>query len=90
VAIAGLDPQAEPSPGRQALLVDRIADSGVTTIFTERLGSTAIAESLATETGTSVATLDPLESPPPTTAKSSYLSRMRANLVALRTANECR
>jgi zinc transport system substrate-binding protein len=91
VAIAGLDPGAEPSPGRQARLVDRIRSSGVTTIFTERLASSAIAESLATDTGTTVATLDPIETSPAATGnKASYLSAMRANLAVLRQANGCR
>jgi zinc transport system substrate-binding protein len=90
VAVAGTDPHAEPSPQRQAELVDLIRSSGVTTIFTEHLASPAIAASLAKETGTSVATLDPIEALPTETSNATYFSLMRANLDALRRANGCR
>ena len=87
---AGIDPHAEPSPQRQAQLVDLIRASGVTTIFTERLASSAVAASLAKETGTSVATLDPVEALPTETSEATYFSLMRENLSALRRANGCR
>ena len=90
VAIAGIDPHAEPSPARQAQIVDAIRASGVTTIFTEPLLSPAVAESLAEDTGVTVATLDPIEALSADTADADYFSLMRANLAALREANGCR
>lgn len=90
VAIAGIDPHAEPSPERQAQIVDALDASGVTTIFTEPLLSPAVAESLAEDTGVTVATLDPIEAVSADAPDADYLSLMRANLAALRQANGCR
>ena len=90
VAIAGIDPHAEPSPARQAQIVDTVVASGVTTVFTEPLLGPAVAESLAEDTGVTVATLDPIEALGEDNADADYLSLMRANLAALQEANGCR
>lgn len=86
--IAGLSPDAEPSPARIAELRDLIADNGITTVFTETLISPKMAESLA-EGDVTTDVLDPIEG---VTEGSSddYLSLMRTNLAALQNANGCK
>lgn len=86
IAISGLDPEAEPSPGRIAEVTRIARDRGVTTIFFETLVSPAVAETIADEAGLETAMLDPLESRP---ADGDYADAMRANLAALRRALEC-
>lgn len=84
--IAGLDPESEPSPQRLAEVTRLVKEEGVTTIFFERLLPPDLAETIAGETGTTTAVLDPLESRP---ESGDYLSTMRANLDSLRTALAC-
>ncbi len=88
--IAGLSPGAEPSPAHLAELADLIRDDGVTTVFSEALATPAMAQTLARELGVETAVLDPVEGLTEETADEDYLSLMRANLDALRTANGCR
>jgi zinc transport system substrate-binding protein len=89
VPIAGIDPAQEPSPAEQAAIADTVREEQVTTIFTEELVSPAVAESIADETGASIATLDPVEGLSEATSDEDYLSLMRANLAALKEANGC-
>lgn len=88
--IAGLSPDAEPSPAHLTELADMIRREGVTTVFSETLASPAMAETLAKEVGLQTAVLDPVEGLSDATADEDYLSLMRANLEALRAANGCR
>ena len=90
VGIAGLSPDAEPSPARLQDLTGLIRRTGVTTVFTETLVSPAIARTLADEVGVRTATLDPVEGLSDETADLDYLSLMRRNLATLRTAGGCR
>jgi len=87
VGIAGIDPDHEPTGRRLEEVAQLVRERNVTTIFYERLLPTELAETVAGETGARTAVLDPLESPPPT---GDYLTAMRANLQALRTALDCR
>ena len=66
--------------------------SGATTVFTERLASPALADTVARETGAAVAVLDPLEglTRAELDAGTDYFGVMRQNLAALRKALECR
>jgi zinc transport system substrate-binding protein len=89
VPIAGVDPTQEPAPAQQAEIADTVEAEGVTTIFTEELVSPAVAESIADETGASIAILSPIEGLSDETADEDYLSLMRQNLEALREANGC-
>jgi zinc transport system substrate-binding protein len=87
VGIAGIDPEAEPTP-QSVLEAARFAESnGVTTIFYESLVSPQVAETVASEVGVSTDVLDPLESRP---RAGDYLSAMRTNLGALEDALGCR
>jgi zinc transport system substrate-binding protein len=88
--IAGLSPGAEPSPAHLAELGDLAREKGVTTVFTERLASPETSETLAAELGLDTAVLDTVEGLSEDTTDDDYLSLMRANLDALRTANGCR
>lgn len=87
--VAGLSPDAEPTPAVLAQLQQLIADDGITTVFSERLASPRLTESLADDTGVRTAVLDPIEGLTEETAEEDYLSLMRANLAAIRTANRC-
>lgn len=91
-AIAGLEPESEPSPQRLADLARKVRADGTTTIFYETLVSPKVAESLAREAGVKTAVLDPLEGLTEADAKAgrTYLSGMRDNLAALRQALGCR
>ena len=87
-AIAGLSPEAEPTPAHLAELQEISRDEGVTTVFTETLGSRKLADTLASDLGLETATLDPIEG---VDAESTddYLSLMRTNLANLQAANGC-
>ena len=91
VPISGISPQAEPSPGDLAELVDMVRDLGVMYVMVEPIISPRLAETLADEADAAVLTLHPLAS---LTLEESergetYLSVMEVNLANLRTALEC-
>ncbi|HSJ22846.1 MAG TPA: metal ABC transporter substrate-binding protein [Nocardioidaceae bacterium] len=88
--IAGLSPDAEPSAAHLRELQDLIRSEGVTTVFSERLASPAMAQTLARDLGIETDVLDPIEGLGDETADEDYLSLMRSNLEALRAANRCR
>ncbi|GAA0980490.1 High-affinity zinc uptake system protein ZnuA [Nocardioides aquaticus] len=88
-AVAGLSPDAEPNPADLGRLQELIATDGITTVFSERLASPALTESLARDAGVETAVLDPIEGLTEETAEEDYLSLMRSNLEALRAANGC-
>jgi len=87
--IAGLSPEAEPTPADLARLETLIKDDGITTVFSETLVSPKMSESLASDMGVQTAVLDPIEGLSDETSDQDYLSLMRANLSALRKANGC-
>ncbi len=86
VAIAGVDPQSEPSPAKIREIRDLIAATGSTTVFTESLVNPAVAESLAADAGVATAVLDPVET---VIDGDDYLGVMNRNLDALRKALDC-
>jgi zinc transport system substrate-binding protein len=92
IAITGLSPEAEPSPGDLANVVDQVRKTGATTIFFETLVSPRIAETVARETGAKTAALNPIEGLTPDESKrgENFFSVMRSNLASLRTALGCR
>ncbi len=87
--IAGLSPDAEPTPADLARLQDLITAEGVTTVFAERLGTRKLADALASDVDVSTAVLDPIEGLSDETADQDYLSLMAANLTELAQANGC-
>ncbi|MBS2938617.1 zinc ABC transporter substrate-binding protein [Nocardioides sp. J2M5] len=87
--IAGLSPDAEATAADLARLQDLIRRDGVTTVFSERLVSPKMAETLADDLGVTTAVLDPIEGLSEETSQEDYLSLMRENLTALQQANGC-
>lgn len=87
--IAGLSPDAEPTPAALGRLQNLIRDEGITTVFSERLASTKMADTLAADLGIDTAVLDPIEGLTDSNPEADYMSLMRDNLAALRKANGC-
>lgn len=87
--IVGLSPDAEPTPAVIAQLQELIEEEGITTVFSERLASTAMADALATDTGVTTAVLDPIEGPAEGQSGSDYVALMEQNLAALQEAGGC-
>lgn len=89
-SVAGLSPDSEPTPADLARLQELIRTDGITTVFSERLGSPRVTASLARDAGVTTAVLDPIEGLSDQTPGADYLSLMRDNLSALEEANGCR
>ena len=89
VGISGPEGDAEVSPARLREVQDVIENGNVTTVFTERLVSPEVADTLAADLGTTTAILDPIEGLTEDTEGEDYLTLMRTNLGALRKANGC-
>lgn len=89
VGITGLNPETEPSPQRLAEVAEEARAHKTTTIFFEALVSPKIAETIAAEVSAKTAVLDPIEGLTGDSGSSDYLSVMRTNLQALRTALGC-
>ncbi len=87
--IAGLSPGAEPSPRHLAELSDLIRTDAITTVFTERLASPKLADTLASDLGIKTAVLDPIEGLTSSDADDDYLSLMKSNLAAVEKAGGC-
>lgn len=87
--INGLSPGAEPNPATLVEISDLIETEGITTVFSERLASPALARTLAGDLGVSTGVLDPIEGLTEETSGEDYVSLMRANLAALKEANGC-
>lgn len=92
VPLVGVAPEAEPGPKELERLVREVRESGATTVFSEPLAPSALAETVAREAGLETATLDPLEGLTPEAADAGvdYFDVMRDNLAALRKALSCR
>lgn len=89
IAVNGIDPSNEPSAAQLARISDLVQEEGITTVFTERLVSSAVADTVARETGVETAVLDPIEGLSDETADEDYISLMRQNLEAIAQANAC-
>jgi zinc transport system substrate-binding protein len=88
IGIAGLSPDAEPSPARIAEVADLVRDRGVTTIYYETLVDPSVAETLAAETGATTAILDPLEGLLEGST-GNYVTVMQANLAQVQAGQGC-
>ena len=91
VPLSGVSPEAEPTPRKLEDAVERVRESGATTIFFETLASSRVAETVARETGAKTAVLNPIEglTNEQIASGDDYFTLMRANLRALRAALEC-
>ena len=85
-AIAGLDPESEPSGARMRELHRIAEEDGVTTVFFETLASDETARTLADDLGLRTGVLDPVEGISGESPGDDYFAVMRANLQALREA----
>lgn len=85
ISITGLAPQAEPSSGKMAELIQLIREHNIPVVFTEELGSTKAARVLADEAGVSVDTIHPIGglTKEEMDRGEDYLSIMRKNLEKL-------
>ena len=92
IAVTGLNPEAEPTPQGLQQTVDVVRASDATAVYFERLVSPRLAETVARETGTKTAVLDPIEGLTDTERKqgADYFTLMRANLRALQAGLGCR
>ncbi|MDK0519362.1 metal ABC transporter substrate-binding protein [Streptomyces sp. ML-6] len=84
--IAGVDPEAEPSPARIDEIHTIAKKDKATTVFFETLASDRTAKTLARDTGLRTDVLDPLEGITDKSAGDDYTEVMRANLAALQKA----
>ena len=91
VSIAGLSPDAEPSPRQLAEVAEFARANDVKYIFFESLISPELAETIAEEVGAATLVLNPLEglSEEEAEAGRDYISEMESNLANLRLALEC-
>jgi zinc transport system substrate-binding protein len=92
IPIAGLAPEAEPTPRDLEEIAGLVEERGVTTVFVEPLLSPEIGETVAREAGAGTAVLNPLEglTEEELARGENYVSVMRANLEALRAGLGCR
>jgi zinc transport system substrate-binding protein len=89
ISIAGLSPDNEPSAEWIAQLQGLITKDGLTTVFSEELGTKKYAQSLARDLGLRAEVLSPIEGLRSNTDDDTYLSLMDKNLRALRSALGC-
>ena len=87
IGISGISPDAEPSPARIAEVARLVTDKGVSTVYFEPLVDPKIAQTVADESGASVAELDPIEN---LADGATYEDVMRANLKTLQEGQQCR
>jgi zinc transport system substrate-binding protein len=92
VPLTGVEPEAEPTPRELERLVRDVEHSGASIVFSEPLVSTELAETIARETGTRTAVLNPIEGLTDEQAGTGadYFSLMHDNLATLREALGCR
>ncbi|MER8269104.1 metal ABC transporter substrate-binding protein [Streptomyces griseus] len=84
--IAGIDPEAEPSPARIQEIHTIAEKEKATTVFFETLASDRTAKTLAKDTGLRTGVLDPLEGITDKSRGADYIEVMESNLAALQKA----
>jgi zinc transport system substrate-binding protein len=92
IPIAGISPEAEPSPRELEHVVETVRDHGARVVFFETLLSPRLAETVAREAGVTTDVLNPIEGLTEDELErgEDYFSVMRTNLTAIRRALECR
>lgn len=86
VPIAGLSPEATPTPQELASIATFAKEHKIKYIFFESLVAPDLAETIAEEVGAQTLVLNPIEGVAP---GKDYFSEMRANLANLKIALEC-
>jgi zinc transport system substrate-binding protein len=87
--ISGLSPETEPSAAALEQVAQMVRAKGVTTIYQETLVDPHFAQTVATATGATLATLDPIEGITTESAGKNYFEVMRSNLATLEKGQEC-
>lgn len=87
--IAGLSPDAEPNAAAMKEVIEHVKEHKVSTVYAETLVSKDLTETIAKETGATVAVLDPLEGLTDASAGKNYLEVMRSNLATLKKGQDC-
>ncbi|WP_353953447.1 metal ABC transporter substrate-binding protein [Knoellia sp. S7-12] len=87
--IAGLSPDAEPNAAAMKEIVEHVREHKVSTVYAETLVSKDLTETIAKETGASVAVLDPIEGLTDASAGTNYVEVMRSNLATLKKGQDC-
>lgn len=83
VAVVKVDPDSEASAGELAKTIKAIEELEAKVIFVEPQYSTKVAESIASQTGAKIYTLDPIVTGPKDAQLDSYEEIMRENLKVL-------
>lgn len=86
IAVGGLATEVEPAPRELARIVDFVNQQEVPVVYYQSGGNSAIAETIAQETGTDIAVLHDLERKPASVsnANNAYLEAMYQNLEQLK------
>jgi zinc transport system substrate-binding protein len=87
--IAGLSPDAEPDAAAMKSIVEHVREHDVSTIYAETLANKDLTETIAKETGATVAVLDPIEGLSDASSGKNYLEVMRSNLATLEKGQDC-
>lgn len=87
--ISGLSPEDEPSPAELATITDLVSERGITTVYTETLIPTDLADTVAAETGATTAVLDPVEGLTDESPGDDYREVMEANIQTVATGQQC-
>ncbi|MEO7447058.1 MAG: metal ABC transporter substrate-binding protein [Humibacillus sp.] len=87
--ISGLSPEAEPSAAGLKEVSNLVRAKKVGTIFQETLVEPKFAQTVATSTGATLSTLDPIEGITAESAGKDYFEVMRSNLTALQKGLGC-
>ncbi len=92
VSIAGLSPDAEPSPQQLANIVKFVEANDIKYIFFESLVSPRLSDTIAHEVGAKTLVLNPIEglSNEEASKGKNYFTEMQNNLANLKTALQCK
>jgi zinc transport system substrate-binding protein len=92
VAVAGIEPDMEPSAADIARVIEVVKDKKVTTLFTEPFVSPKFTDTIARETGAKNAELHPLETLTIDEEKAgeNYITIMEKNLVKIGEGLDCK
>ena len=91
IGLQGLSTEGDANPQQVAQIVDQMVELGVTHVLQEPIAGSALAGTVANETGSDVLLLHPMESLTPAELEdgATYFTIMRENLNSLRVALEC-
>ena len=89
VGVAGVSPDAEPTPARLKQVADYTKKNNVKTIYSETLVSPKTSKTVARQTGAKVEVLDPIEGITSASKGKNYFEVMTSNLSTLQKGQGC-